>query len=724
MPLFPEAFVSPLRVGASEALAPLLAEPLVFAAHYATVEPVIELPEELDQIVKAIRNRYDKHDEVLQLMETLRGQVPLGLSADLTKRIAEGLDLHPILRGNLEEYRGWCRAALEPLVMQQEGAVANGDAMPSGRVHRLCELMGFSRAELALLVFAVTYSVRPAQQLFTRLAIRDRWFRQAYWRTALDVSAEELAKALSAQGRLVGSGLLRAQDGIPVVPDFWIEILLKTETPFENGFIQPLEQKESPGGASRLPAEDRDIVKSLLTRRDHGINVLVYGNPAIDKRNLANRLIQEAGCVPYTLAADIPDDAMAPGLMVAQQLLQDTDHAVLVVEQTKSILTRALPEAFALFGLTSEDMDARPLDERILVENPVPTVWISGDPKCFHLDTLARFLFHAEALKATRADRQAMIESLIAELPVAKRYKSDLARLDGLSEQQLVSARRVAELTARRPRTAFARHLLIAAVRSQKALARRGKDEARLPVTRYSLDYINSAGRFGPAQILKALKRRPQGSLCLYGLPGTGKTQFAEHLAHELGMPILIKRASELLDKFVGESEKRIAEAFDEAEEAGAVLLLDEADSFLRDRSRSAHSWEVTTVNELLQRMERFEGVFVCATNLYAQIDIAALRRFTFKLEFLPLNLHQRWEMFLNETGLRGKTISGRRQDAYEERLAMMKDLTAGDFATVKRQCLLLGESLTADQWMEQLEIEVRAKHRAAADEGQRQTIG
>ena len=216
------------------------------------------------------------------------------------------------------------------------------------------------------------------------------------------------------------------------------------------------------------------------------------------------------------------------------------------------------------------------------------------------------------------------------------------------------------------------------------------------------------------------MKQRPQGSLCLYGLPGTGKTQFAEHLALELGKPILIKRASELLDKYVGESEKRIAEAFDQAEEEGAILLLDEADSFLRDRSRSSHAWEVTTVNELLQRMERFEDIFICTTNLFTQMDVAALRRFTFKLEFLPLNLEQRWAMFLNETGLRGKQIADARQSDYEERLALMRDLAPGDFATVKRQCVLLGEELTPEEWLAQLELEVQAKQRQAQDDSSR----
>ena len=78
---------------------------------------------------------------------------------------------------------------------------------------------------------------------------------------------------------------------------------------------------------------------------------------------------------------------------------------------------------------------------------------------------------------------------------------------------------------------------------------------------------------------------------------------------------------------------------FREAATEKAVLLLDEADSFLADRKSARSSWEVTQVNEILQQMENFSGVFICATNLVTSLDAAALRRFTFKIKFLPLDL-------------------------------------------------------------------------------------
>ena len=726
MAYLPEVFLGPLRVGSTLAtLEVLFSEPLLFAAHYATVADVLRWPEDIEANLVHVRTRYGAHDAVLELIDTLRNQVPMALSADLARRMAEGMELHTALRQRHDTYRNACTECLKQHARSLRIEAHTEETTPSGRLAFLARLLAFTPAQTQVMAYALVYTVVPALQLFTRMFSLQRWSRPRFWQTLLDLDAENLAAALSATGRLAGSGLLYATEGIPRMSEFWMELLVKTDTRFEDSLLQPLAIKDSLSGAARLPDDDREILLALLAHRDTGINVLVHGKPSVDKQRLAHGLIQAVGASAYTLAADIPEKDKPAAVMVAQRLLVDyPGRVVLVVEKAQAVLTRVLPEVFAFLGLTDENEEARPLDERLLAENQVPTLWLTHDAKRLHRDTLTRFLFHAEALKGTRADRTALVESMIESLPLAKCHKAELVKLEGLSAQQLACARALATMTAGRSRKTFAKHLLVATTRSQKALARRSKDEARMPVTRYSLDYIHAAGRFGPAQILQALKRRPQGSLCLYGLPGTGKTQFAEYLAMELGKPILIKHASELFDKYVGESEKRIAEAFDEAEEDGAILLLDEADSFLRDRSRSTHSWEVSTVNELLQRMERFEEIFICTTNLFDQVDVAALRRFTFKLEFLPLTLEQRWAMFLNETGLRGKPIPEKRQSGCEERLALMRDLTPGDFATVKRQCILLGEELSPEAWLDQLELEVAAKHRSQMDEDRPRRAG
>jgi SpoVK/Ycf46/Vps4 family AAA+-type ATPase len=231
-------------------------------------------------------------------------------------------------------------------------------------------------------------------------------------------------------------------------------------------------------------------------------------------------------------------------------------------------------------------------------------------------------------------------------------------------------------------------------------------------VTSYSLEYLNTAGRFSPEQILKSFRHRPKGTVLLYGPPGTGKTQFTEHLANELGLPLVSKSASALLSKWLGDSEKNIASAFEEAAAEDAILFFDEGDSFLRSRERAHHAWEVTQTNELLQKMERFDGIVIVATNLFRDLDAAALRRFTFKIEFRELDLNQRWKMFVAEAGLTDlvASIDAETRESWERRLLFMRYLTPGDFATVKRQCLVLDTTLTPEEWLEQLEIECQIK--------------
>jgi SpoVK/Ycf46/Vps4 family AAA+-type ATPase len=150
-----------------------------------------------------------------------------------------------------------------------------------------------------------------------------------------------------------------------------------------------------------------------------------------------------------------------------------------------------------------------------------------------------------------------------------------------------------------------------------------------------------------------------------------------------------------------------MAEMFKEAEAEKAVLLLDEADSFLQDRRGAQRTYEVTEVNEMLQCMERHNGVFICTTNLMDSIDQAALRRFTFKIRFRPLTAEQRERMFVVEAlGGDGALLD----EAMRQRLAKLEQLCPGDYAAVKRQIEILGETLEATEFLAQLESEHRIK--------------
>ena len=146
---------------------------------------------------------------------------------------------------------------------------------------------------------------------------------------------------------------------------------------------------------------------------------------------------------------------------------------------------------------------------------------------------------------------------------------------------------------------------------------------------------------------MQALQARGHGTLCFYGSPGSGKTALVEHIASSLGQPLIIRQASDLLGKYIGETEQAMAAMFREAEAESVVLLLDEADSFLQDRRGAQRNYEVTEVNEMLQGMERFKDIFICTTNLLKRLHQAALSRFTFKIQFKLLGRIQREQAFV-----------------------------------------------------------------------------
>lgn len=164
-------------------------------------------------------------------------------------------------------------------------------------------------------------------------------------------------------------------------------------------------------------------------------------------------------------------------------------------------------------------------------------------------------------------------------------------------------------------------------------------------------------------------------SLLLTGPPGPGKTALAHHLARALDRPLEIKRASDLLSRWVGGTEAAIATAFADAREKGSVLLFDEVDSLLFDRTTASHSWEAGQVNEMLTWLDHHPLPVVAATNHAHRLDPAALRRFVFKLDLRPLGPAKAEAAFERFFG-----------DAAPATLREATDLTPGDFAVVARQ--------------------------------------
>lgn len=127
-------------------------------------------------------------------------------------------------------------------------------------------------------------------------------------------------------------------------------------------------------------------------------------------------------------------------------------------------------------------------------------------------------------------------------------------------------------------------------------------------------------------------------NICLFGVPGTGKTMCAHAIANSLGKKILIASYADIQSQYVGVGPKNLKAVFQTAEEHNALLFFDEADSFLRkrtsDNSSSASMHYNSMTNEMMKHLEDFNGIVIFATNLTENTDEAFKTRLSFSIQF------------------------------------------------------------------------------------------
>jgi hypothetical protein len=153
-----------------------------------------------------------------------------------------------------------------------------------------------------------------------------------------------------------------------------------------------------------------------------------------------------------------------------------------------------------------------------------------------------------------------------------------------------------------------------------------------------------------------------RGVTALFAGPsGTGKTMAAQVLAHELGLDVYRVDLAGVVNKYIGETEKRLRQVFDACERAPVVLFFDEADALFGKRTQvsDAHDrYANIEIDYLLQQMEQFDGIAILATNRKGDLDSAFVRRLRFIVDFAAPTVEERelmWQLTLadarDETG-------------------------------------------------------------------------
>ena len=637
-------------------------------------------------------------------------------------------------------------------------------------IDALAGLLQLNPAERALLLYGtlaryqrdlrgllVEFKVSSAQEAYAAIA------------AVAGVDARDVAEALRAGSRLERVGMIEnliSEHNITDLADLMkvsdqLPPVLMREYPRPGDlmavFTRPASKSELTLADFAFVAEDARVLCALLrnavARKEPGVNVLLYGPPGTGKTELARVCAAAAGIELYEVEYADRDGNSLSGrdryrsLQLSQVFLKGSAEVALLFDEVEDVFPPISSEAAQLIArLDSADggaghpngsVSGKAWVNQILETNPVPVIWITNRIEQIDPAFRRRFQYHLQLKGPPPGAREALVARALAGAPVSAGFAAKLAERRALTPAQIRTAVRFARLAQDahaaldlQPTTAadpaqrtpdggsgFERLIQRQLGNADQALGQAGERSARPVVTAYALSLLNVESRFEPARIIEALRRRGHGSLCFHGAPGTGKTALAEHIAAALGRPLLIRQASDIASKYVGETEQNMARMFDEAQAEGAVLLLDEADSFLRSRRMAERHYEVSEVNEMLQGMERFGGIFVCTTNLFEDLDEAALRRFSFKLRFLALKPEQRERMFVAEA-LGGD--AARLDEEQRARLALLDQLTAGDFAAVKRQIEILGEGFEPDEFLSQLEGE----HRVKPEVRQRRGIG
>jgi SpoVK/Ycf46/Vps4 family AAA+-type ATPase len=350
----------------------------------------------------------------------------------------------------------------------------------------------------------------------------------------------------------------------------------------------------------------------------------------------------------------------------------------------------------------------------------IPVIWISNNIGYIENSTLRRFDYSIRFERLDAEKREQVWQSVVSEQGAGaiiseeelKRFASEFQITAGGITQAIAGTKKLLESGCKVDPLESIRTIAEAQanlLNLDMEYASRDK-ESRAP--RYLLDAINTDADM--PKILKVMSafdakwkdmqkgdRADSLNMLLYGAPGTGKTEFAKHIARILDRKLIIKKASDLLNCYVGETEKAIRKMFKEAEEKKAILFLDEADSMIRDRSGAARNWEVTQVNEMLTQMENFKGIFIAATNFEGELDTASRRRFALKVKFgylKPEGIEALWKGFFPKVEM-------------PEAVRSLRMLTPGDFNAAYASLRFYDESeLTAEAVLNALKSELAYK--------------
>ena len=431
-------------------------------------------------------------------------------------------------------------------------------------------------------------------------------------------------------------------------------------------------------------------IKIIRFSAKQGVNILLYGKPGTGKTEFAKMLAGEANKNLYTIGenndGDNPENFRLKALYRNLQVASKNKNACLLFDEAEDIFSGIRTK------INKVEMN------RLLEENKCPIIWCTNNIKNMDPAYIRRFTLAIPFQTPPLQVRESMWNKYLQDSKIiaAKQDISNLAEDYNVPPSIISGAVKATKMVKGNIET----------VKQHINLMRQALNNGHKQIVEHKKDIVFCADLVNSDLDLEQLKNRLlklgklNFSLCLYGASGTGKSFYARYLAETLKIKYCQKRASDLISPFVGGTEHNIARAFEQAKEENYMLIFDEADSFLQNRSKAHYAWEKTAVNEMLTWMESHPYPFICTTNLMNDIDPASLRRFTFKVKYdflTPTQVKIAFDFFF-----------GLKVD--EGGISHLNKLTPADFTVIKNKAEIFGLKNQPTRLIEMLSEEQKLK--------------